>query len=52
MGTQKNCLDETFLLSTKTYVKIDGKDTIYNFTLNFFVYLILCVCVGKELRMA
>ena len=39
VGTQKNRLNETILLSTKTYVKTDGQENIYKFTLKFFAYL-------------
>ena len=28
-----------FFLAPKTYVKVDGKENIYNFVLNNFVYL-------------
>ena len=42
MDIQKNRLYETVLLSTKTYVKTDGEENIYNFTLKYFVYLNLC----------
>ena len=36
MGTQKNRLNEAVLLSTQKYIyaKTDGKENIYNFTLN------------------
>ena len=37
MGAQKNRLDETVLLSTKTYAKNYGQEDNYNFTLNIFV---------------
>ena len=40
VGTQKNHLNETVLLSTQTYVKSDGQENIYNFTLKKFIYLI------------
>ena len=33
MGTQKNSLNETVLLSTKIDVKNDGLENVYNFTL-------------------
>ena len=39
MGTQKNRVNETVLLSTKKYAKDYGSANIYNFTLNLFVYL-------------
>ena len=39
MGTQKNRLIETVLLSTKTYVKTDGSVNIHKFTLKNFVSL-------------
>ena len=42
VGTQNNRLIETLLLSTKTYVKTDGLENVYNFTLK--VYLNLWVC--------
>ena len=44
VGTQKNRLNETVLLSTqpKTYVKTDGQENIYNFMLQNFVSLTLC----------
>ena len=32
-----------FFWAPKTYVKIDGKEIIYNFTLKIFVYLNLCI---------
>ena len=35
-----------FFWAPKTYVKIDGKDNIYNFTLKNFVYLNLCLDTG------
>ena len=31
-----------FFRAPKTYVKIDGKENIYNFTLKSFVYLNMC----------
>ena len=31
-----------FFLAPKTYVKIDGQENIYNFTLKIFVYLNMC----------
>ena len=36
VGTQKNRLNETVLLSTQTYVQTDGLDNIYNFMLKKF----------------
>ena len=42
VGTQNNRLIETLLLSTKTYVKTDGLENVYNFMLK--VYLNLRVC--------
>ena len=36
VGTQKNRLNETVLLSIKTYVKTDGNENIYIFTLKNF----------------
>ena len=43
VGTQKNRINETVLLRTKkTNVKIDGQETMYNFTLMKFPYLDLC----------
>ena len=39
LGTQKNCLDETVLLSTKAYVVTDEKENNRNFTLNKFAKL-------------
>ena len=40
MGTQKNRLNETVLLSTQNiYKKIDGLENIHNFMLKSFVYL-------------
>ena len=42
MGTQKNRLNVTVLLSTKSYVKIDGLENIYIFMLKNFDYLNLC----------
>ena len=43
MGTQKNCLNETVLSSTQTYVNSDGQENIDNFTLKKFVYLNMCI---------
>ena len=37
LGTQKNRLNET-------YDKTGGKEFFYNFTINFLVYLNLCIC--------
>ena len=37
MGTQKNRLNETVLLSTKTHVKTDGQETNRNFMLKFLL---------------
>ena len=42
MGTQKNRLNETVLLSTQNILKLMRKKNIYNFTLKKFVYLNLC----------
>ena len=42
VGTQKNHLNEMVILSTKTFVKTDGLENIYNFTLKNVVYLNLC----------
>ena len=39
VGTQKNSLNETVLLSTKTCARTDGYENINNFTQNFVVYL-------------
>ena len=39
MGTQKNRLKETVLLSTKTNVNTDWFKDIYSFTLKYFVPL-------------
>ena len=39
VGTQKNRLNETFLLSTKTYVKTDKLENIHYFTFNIFFIL-------------
>ena len=39
MGTQKNPLNETVLLSTQIYVNSDGLENIYHFKLKHFVYL-------------
>ena len=39
VGTQKNHLNETVLLSTQNNDKIDGEENVYNFTLKCFVYL-------------
>ena len=40
VGIQKNCLIETFFLSTKTHVnKNDEQENVHNFKLIFFVYL-------------
>ena len=41
VGTQKNSLNETVLLSTKTHVKIDGQDNIHNFMLIFFIFILI-----------
>ena len=38
-----------FFWAPKTYVKIDGEESIYNFTLKNFVYLHLWVLYGKML---
>ena len=45
VGTQKNRLNETVLLSILlyTYVKTDGYENIYNFRFKSFVYLNLCL---------
>ena len=43
VATQKNRLNETVPLAPKTYVKTDGKGNFYNFTLEKFVYLNLCI---------
>ena len=37
MGTQKNRLNETVLLSTQNICSIDSEENIYNFTLKMFV---------------
>ena len=42
LGTQKSHLNETVLLSTKTYVKTDGYENIENFTINFLFIFHLC----------
>ena len=39
VGTQKNRLNETILLSTHNICKNDGEENINNFTLKIFVYL-------------
>ena len=39
VGTQKNRLNETVLLSNKTYAKNYEKENIHNFTLKVFVYI-------------
>ena len=39
MGTQKNCHNETVLLSTKIKLKSDLKENINNFMLKNCVYL-------------
>ena len=39
VGTQNNRLIETLLLSTKAYVKTDGLENVYNFTLKVYLYL-------------
>ena len=39
VGTQKNPLNETVLLSTQTHVLIDEKENNYNYTLIKFPYL-------------
>ena len=35
-----------FFWAPKTYVKIDGLENIYNFTLKIFVSLNLCIVLG------
>ena len=42
---KKNRLDETVLLSTKTYATTDGKENINNFTLKNFAYLNLWLVI-------
>ena len=37
VGTQKNCLNETVLLSTLTYIKTNRLENIDNFTLKNLV---------------
>ena len=39
MGTQKNRLNETVLLSIHTFAKNYGQENIYNFTQKIFLYL-------------
>ena len=49
MGTQKNCLNETVLLSTQTHVQTDGKENNYNFTINGLCVLLSNVsCLHKS----
>ena len=48
VGTQKNPLNETALLSTLTHVLIDEKENNYNYTLIKFPYLDLRVNVKKN----
>ena len=44
MGTQKNHLTETVLLSTPKKLNNDGKENIHNFMLKFFDYMYLDLC--------
>ena len=48
MGTQKNHLSETVLLSIQAYMKTDGKENIHNFMLKNLVYLDLGVKIWDK----
>ena len=45
VGTQKNRLNETVLLSTQNICSIDSEENIYNFTLKMFVLLNLSIII-------
>ena len=52
VGTQNNRLIETLLLSTKTYIKTDGLENVYNFTLKSiltFEFASLTCCVDLNI---
>ena len=49
VSTQKNRLNEPVLLGTKTHVKTDGKENIYQFTTRNYVYL-TCVPYNRSVR--
>ena len=49
MGTQKNRLNETVLLSTQTNVKTNGEENIDNFTLKILLPMVHVLLQGEVL---